>query len=198
MGEGIISGILGDEDEKPEVEAPETVGGAEAFAAAIALHASIQNPEIAKDTSAFLRGQLHLVEVQTKHLEEEHGLRMSHLRNQLREENVRRLGLRLRVGFQLFLILVATVIGVGGAVLIHDAITSRRVVIEAFATAPSLATRGVTGTVVAAGVLDEITHLQNATHTSVAAKRDLSSAWSNELRLRFLNPGSHLVRSPSC
>ena len=35
-------------------------------------------------------------------------------------------------------------------------------------------------------------------HTSVAAKRDLSSAWSNELRLRFLNPGSHLVRSPSC
>ncbi len=27
MGEGIISGILGDEDEKPEVETPESVGG---------------------------------------------------------------------------------------------------------------------------------------------------------------------------
>jgi hypothetical protein len=86
MAEGMLSGILGDEGEKPEVEAPETPTGADAFAAAIAHHASIQNPEVAKDASAFLRGQLHHVEVQTKHLEDEHGLRMAHLRNQLAEE----------------------------------------------------------------------------------------------------------------
>ncbi len=37
-------------------------------------------------------------------------------RNQLREESIRRFGLRLRVGYRLFLVLVATVIGVGDRV----------------------------------------------------------------------------------
>src|SRR5258705_10394168 len=37
-------------------------------------------------------------------------------RNQLREESIRRFGLRLRVGYRLFLVLVATVIGVGDGV----------------------------------------------------------------------------------
>ncbi len=37
-------------------------------------------------------------------------------RNQLREESIRRFGLRRRVGYRLFLVLVATVIGVGDRV----------------------------------------------------------------------------------
>jgi len=117
MVEGMLGGTRGEEEEKPEVEAPEAPAGVDAFAAAIAHHASIQNPEVAHDASAFLRGQLHHVEVQTKHLEEEHGLRIAHLRNQLAEERVRRLSLRLRVGFQLFVVLVATAIGLGLIVL---------------------------------------------------------------------------------
>src|SRR5258707_527261 len=71
MAEGLLGGILGDDDEKPEVEAPEGVSGADAFAAAIAHHASIQNPEVARDASAFLRGQLHHVKVQTRPIEED-------------------------------------------------------------------------------------------------------------------------------
>jgi hypothetical protein len=63
-----------------------------------------------RDTSLFLKRQAQLLQIQAEHLEEEHALRLAHLRNQLREENVRRFGLRLRVSFQLFLVLVATVI----------------------------------------------------------------------------------------
>jgi len=82
MAEGLIGGILGSEDEKPEVEASDTPAVADSFAAAIAHHASIQNPEVARDTSAFLRGQLRHVEVRTAHLEDEHALRLEHLRHQ--------------------------------------------------------------------------------------------------------------------
>jgi hypothetical protein len=58
MAEGLIGGILGGEDEKPEVEASDTPAVADSFVATIAHHASIQNPELVRDTSAFLRGQL--------------------------------------------------------------------------------------------------------------------------------------------
>ena len=42
MTEGMLGGILGHEDEKPEVEGPEALAGAEAFAAAVAAIASRQ------------------------------------------------------------------------------------------------------------------------------------------------------------
>src|SRR5450631_3098471 len=132
MAEGLLGGILGDDKEKPEVEAPEALASAEAFAASVAARLSASDPEVARETSSFLRDQSHLLKVQAKHLEDEHALRIAHLRNQLREENVRRFGLRLRVGFQLFIALVATVIGVGVAIILHDAVTSRQVVFDAF------------------------------------------------------------------
>jgi hypothetical protein len=37
----------------------------------------------------------HLLKIQARHLEDEHALRVAHLRNQLRGEKVRRFGLRL-------------------------------------------------------------------------------------------------------
>src|SRR5882757_1367542 len=191
MAEGMLGGILGEEDERPEVEAAETLAGADAFAAAIAHHASIQNPEVAKDTSAFLRGQLHHVEVQTNHLEEEHGLRMAHLRNQLAEENVRRLGLRLRVGFQLLLVLVATAIGAGLLVMLYDAFHSRNVIINSFEIAPGLAAPIPSGKIVAAELLDRLTQLQAATRIS-AEKRGLSNAWTNEISVEVPETGLSL------
>jgi hypothetical protein len=36
MAEGMLDGILGGEEEKPEAEAPEALAGAETFAAAVA------------------------------------------------------------------------------------------------------------------------------------------------------------------
>jgi hypothetical protein len=46
MAEGLLGGILGDEEEKPEVESAETLASAEAFAAAVAARLSASDPEV--------------------------------------------------------------------------------------------------------------------------------------------------------
>src|ERR1035441_10505760 len=120
MAEGLLGGGLGDEDEKPDVEAPDALAGAEAFAA-VAARFSASDPEVARDTSAFLKEQTDLLRVQKEHLKDEHEARLHYLRGQAREVDIRRFGLRLRVGFQLFIVLVAIVIGIGFAVMIRDA-----------------------------------------------------------------------------
>lgn len=191
MADSLLGGILGDQDQKPDVEAPDALAGAEAFASAVAAKLAGNDPEVARRTADFLIDQSQLLKVQKKHLEEEHALRLAHLRHQLHEENVRRFGMRLRVGFQLFIALVATVIGVGGAVMIRDAVTSRRVVIEPFDAPPSLAARGLTGKVIAGGVLDELNRLQAVTKSS-AAKRDISNAWASEVKLAVPETGISL------
>jgi tetratricopeptide (TPR) repeat protein len=182
MTKGLLGGILGDEDEKPEVEAPEALASAEAFACAVAAKLAGNDPGVARKTEEFLSDQSQLLKVQKKHLEDEHALRVAHLRNQLREENVRRFGLRLRVGFQFFIVLFASVIGIGLAVMIYDAIHSRSVIVDPFDAPASLAEKGLTGRVVAAGVLDRLTQLQVATRIA-AQKREISSAWTNEIAI---------------
>jgi tetratricopeptide (TPR) repeat protein len=191
MAEGLLGGILGEEDEKPAVEATETVAGADAFAAAIAAIASRQDPGVARRTEEFLGKQARLLDIQAKHLEEEHAARLHYLQGQAREVDLRRLGLRLRVGFQLFLVVVATAIGLGGAVMIRDAVTSHRVVIEPFHAPPPLAARGIDGAVVAAGLLDDLSRLQDATRSSSAA-RSLSGAWTGNIKLDVPDTGISL------
>src|ERR1017187_8823178 len=179
MAEGMLGGILGGEEEKPEVEAPEALAGAEAFAAAVAAKLSGNDPGVARKTEEFLSEQTQLLKVQKEHLKDEHSLRVAHLRNQLREENVRRFGLRLRTGFQLLIVLFATVIGVGLAVMIYDAVHSRSVVIDPFEISPVLATQSLTGRIVAAGLLDRLAQLQAATRIA-AQKREMAKASKNE------------------
>jgi len=182
MAEGLLRGSLGGEDEKSELESPDSLAGADGFAAAVAARLSASDPQVARDTSEFLKKQAQLLETQHRHLLDEHAARLRFVRGQAREVDIRRLGLRLRVGFQMFVVLVATVVGIGVAFLIHDAVTSRRVVIESFDAPSALAGRGITGKVVAAALLGELDRLQAATRSS-AAKRDLTNAWSAEVEL---------------
>ena len=182
MPEGLLRGILGDDDEKPEVEAPEALAGAEAFASAVAARLSASDPEVARKTATFLEDQSRLLQTQNKHLEDEHALRLEHLRNQLREERTRQFGARLRVAFQIFIALVATVIGAIFFVVLRDAITSRRVVIEPFDAPPGLAAKGLTGKVLATGLLDELGRLQDATRSSTAGL-GMSGAWAGNIKL---------------
>src|SRR5947209_19561206 len=99
MAEGLLGGILGEEEEKPDVEATQTLAGADAFAAAVAAKLSASDPEVAKKTAAFLDQQAHLVKVQAKHLEDEHAASLHYLQRQAREVDIRRFRLRLRVSF---------------------------------------------------------------------------------------------------
>lgn len=181
VAEGMLGGILGEEDQKPEIEASGTFAGADAFAAAVAAKLAGSDPEVARDTSVFLKQQAQILETQNQHLKEEHEARLHYLRGQAREVDIRRFGLRLRVGFQLFIALVATVIGVGVAIMIHDAVTSRRVVIEPFHTPPTLLANGIDGSVVAAGLLHEISHLQAATRSTAVRGRLAAESGDVEL-----------------
>ena len=199
MAEGMLGGMLGGEEEKPEVEAAEPLAGAEAFAAAVAAKLAGGDPGVARKTEIFLDKQAQILETQNQYLKEEHAARLHFLQGQAREVDLRRFGLRLRVGFQVFIVLVATVIGVGIAVMIHDAVTSRRVVMEPFHAPPGLAARGIDGVVVASGLLDELSHLQDATRSTFAA-RVLSGAWTGNIKLDVPETGvslgeiSHLLR----
>jgi tetratricopeptide (TPR) repeat protein len=188
MAEGLLGGILGEEDEKPDVEASETLAGADAFAAAVAARLSASDPDVARDTSTFLKKQAHLLEIQAEHLKDEHADRLHFLQGQAREVDIRRLGLRLRVGFQLVVALVATTIGLGFVVMVWDAMTSRRVVVDAFHTVPSAEMRGLDGVVVASGVLDELNRLQEATRSDVR-KLDQSTAWASQVKMEVPTTG---------
>jgi hypothetical protein len=188
MAEGMLGGILGGEGDKPEVEAPQAAAGADGFAAAVAARLSAGDPEVARDTSAFLKKQAQLLEMQRKHLEEEHAARLQYLRGQAREVDIRRFGLRLRVAFQFFIALVATVIGVGAAIMIRDAVKSRSVIIDPFDSPPALATDGVTGKVLASGLLDVLTRIQAATRSN-AEHRNLSNAWTGDIAIELPETG---------
>jgi len=147
---GVVSGILGTDGESAaESAAPEIPPPLDPTAAALAAEVAKNNPELAQEASAYFRKQSHLVEIQTEHLHEQRAVNLQLLK-------LRRFDDRLRVGLRLFVILVAIVMGVGAVLLFHDAVTSNQVVIEPFETPSSLTASGLTGKVVAAGLLGEL------------------------------------------
>lgn len=198
MEEGLLEGMLG-EPENEEAADIEAVAGAEGFAASLAVLATHQDPAVVRKTEEFLSEQAEFLRVQRKNLQTDHPLRIRHLRNQLEEDSLRRLGLSLRVGFQLFLAAGAAILGVGVVVFIHDAVTSRKVIVEAFHAPSGLAPSGIDGVVVAAGLLDQLRLLQDATF-SHDEKLDLSNAWASDVKLEVPETGlsvgelSHLIK----
>jgi len=191
MAEGILGGILGDENEKPEVEATETRASADAFAAAVAARLSAIDPEVARDTSAFLKEQTQLLRVQKEHLKDEHAARLHSLRGQAREVDIRRLGLHLRVGFQLFLAILATVIGIGAVIVLRDAFTERGLVVEAFSVPPDLARDGLTGEVVAMRFVDKLQAMQAETSSERPAD-SYQYNWGSNVKVEIPETGLSL------
>jgi tetratricopeptide (TPR) repeat protein len=66
--------------------------------------------------------------------------------------------------------------------MVYDAVSARSVVVESFGVPPALTARGLSGNVVAGGLLDDLTRLQAATRSS-AAKRHLSNAWTGDIKV---------------
>src|SRR5271155_3369972 len=121
---GGVTEILGAGNE-PAAEGSVAEPPLDPAAAALAAEVAKSDPELAHEASAYFRRQSDLVEIQTEHLHEQRAVNLQLLK-------LRRFGERLRVGLQLFVILVATVIGIAGAILIRDAVNSRSVVVEPF------------------------------------------------------------------
>ena len=184
MAEGLLGGVVGGEKEKDGPErGAEAPAGAEAFAAAIAAIASRQDPGVARKTETFLDKQSRLLDIQAHHLEDEHELRISQMRHQ-------RLSLRLRIAFQVLAALIASVVGLGLAWMLHDAFTSHNVVVEPFDSPPAAVARGLTANVVAGQFLNELTRMQAATGSG--PRRVVTSAWSGEIKLAIPETGLSL------
>lgn len=193
MTEGLLGGVLGNEDEKPETEAPGTLAGADAFAAAVAARLSASDPEVARDTSVFLKKQAQLLETQNEHLKDEHALRLEHLAHQRQLLRGQRISQAIRISFQILIALLVLAVALGIAAMLHRAFTSHEVVIDTFDAPAGLAARGVTGSVVAGDVLDALTGLQNdTTGTAATFERNLSNAWSSQLRVEVPDTGISL------
>jgi tetratricopeptide (TPR) repeat protein len=189
--EGLLGGILGGEEEKAEADATAARASAEAFAAAVAADQAKQDPGVARATERFLDRQASLLKAQEDELSEQRALRLSHLKSQSREGKLRRFGQRIRNGMQVFTALLFTVVGVGLCVMVYDAFTARSVVVEPFDTPPALLARGLSGKVVAGGLLDELSRLQTATR-SASAKRQLSNAWTGDIKVEVPETGLSL------
>jgi len=189
VADGLLGGLLGTEDQDPEIEsAADSLIAAEAFAAAVAADQAKRDATVADATAHFLRAQSLLLQIQARHLEDEHGLRLSQLRGQARDGVLRRLGQRLRIGIQAATALALAVVGVGLAVMLADAFSSRSVVVDVFKAPSALAGRGVTGDVVASGVLDALQKLQAATH-SASKTLDSKNAWASDVKIEVPETG---------
>jgi tetratricopeptide (TPR) repeat protein len=191
MAEGLLERLFGGEQEATEAEAGEGLVSAEAFAAAIAEEEAKRDPDVARAAAQFLRDQSTLLRSQTEEMEDHRALRLSNLRGQSLEGRLRRFGQRIRNGVQVVTALVVALAGWGLCVMIYGAFTTNSVVVEAFDTPPALLARGLSGKVVAGGLLDELTRLQAATRSS-AAKRHLSNAWTNEIKVEVPETGMAL------
>jgi hypothetical protein len=85
MAEGLLDGILRDDEEALAVKAPEALAGHEAFAAVIADHASSKNPEVARQLAALLGKRAQLLEMHAEHVKYQHRLRLEYTCKKLRE-----------------------------------------------------------------------------------------------------------------
>ena len=189
MAEGVFEGLLGGEDETSGGEiAPGANVGGEAFAAALAADHAKHDPAVARAAKRFLDRQAKLIDAQTEELVEQRPLRLRHLKSQSREGELRRFGLRLRNGLQVGFGLIVAAVAMGVVVMVFDAFNTQAVVVEPFDAPPALAARGLTGKVVAGGVLDVLTRLQSATRASSSA-RQLASAWTGDIKVEVPETG---------
>jgi tetratricopeptide (TPR) repeat protein len=182
MAKGLLGGLLGGDG--PANEDHEAASGdarSEGLALAAAMDLSRSDPEVARKTAAFMDAHTRLLLRQEAQL-------AAGQRHHAHEGRMRRIDLHIRLGLQVLAVIIATAIGLGIALMIHDAFAARSVIVEAFDAPPALAARGLSGKVVAGALLDELTRLQIATRTD-AAKRNLTNAWTSDIKVEVPQTG---------
>lgn len=182
--EARLGGLLGNEEGGEEAGAESPAAPLDPHAAALAMGAARADPALASRAATYFETQSRLVAIQTEHLHEQREVALSHLK-------LKRTAERLRVAAQLFIALIATLVAAYILVMVHDAFTSRAVIVDPFDAPPALAAGGLSGKVIAGGVLDELTRLQLATQSS-AAKRGLQNSWGADLRVELPETGLSL------
>jgi tetratricopeptide (TPR) repeat protein len=167
---------VSEETEGQDTGAEAVAGGVDAAAMALALNAADNDPSIAEDAKAYLRNQSSLIDIQKHHLHEQ--LKQLHLG--IWEK---RLGVLLR--------LATLVVGLGFAagfgIMVWDAAHSRGLLIEPFSVPPDMASRGLTGEVVAAQLLDKLAIL--GTSESSRSTQSYANNWGNDIKVEIPETG---------
>ncbi len=97
----------------------------------------------------------------------------------------------LRIVAQAAFIVVGIGVASGVVAMWWSAISSNAVVVNAFASPASLADSGLTGTVVASKVLNELLKIQDGTKFA-AARRQVKDAWSSSIEVKLPESGISL------
>ena len=190
MGTGVaesggMSGLLDTDSESPaEGTIPEAPTPLDPTAAALAAEAAKSNPELAEKASAYFVKQSRLVEIQTEHLHEQRAVSLQLLK-------LKRFDERLRVALRLFVILAATVVGIGALIMIRDAIADHGLVVEAFSVPPDMVRDGLTGEVVATRFLDKLQAMQAATASDRPAD-SYQYNWGSDIKVEIPETGLSL------
>ncbi len=191
MAGGLLGGFL-QEDEDPEAGNNASPAQSQVsdpgIAMSMALDLSKDDPEVARKTAAFIQSQTDLLRMQQAQFGEELRLRLRHLHGQSHEGRLRRLSQRIRLGTQVFTLVFTGLVALAVGVMVRDAMSAHAVIVDPFDAPPALAARGFSGTVIAGGLLDELTRLQMATRSS-AEKRNLVSAWTAEIKVQVPGTG---------
>jgi tetratricopeptide (TPR) repeat protein len=184
---GMIDKLLGN-DEFEELEIPEAaqlVLTADTVATIVAMDTARFNSNLSLRAADYLDRQGVLTSLAIKHFDEERRLAI---------KAAKRKGIsdRMRIASQLFLAFIPLFIVAGVAFLIYGAVTSHTVIVDAFQSPSALTPTGVTGRVVAAGILDELQKLQAATRTVSGSQLATKSAWSSEVKIEIPDTGVSL------
>jgi tetratricopeptide (TPR) repeat protein len=186
--ENLLGGVVGREEAEEPDEAGLELGPLDPLAAALAAQGIKDGAGLPPEAADYFRKQSLFVEVQTEHLTEQRRLLLRRLQVQLSHLHLKRYIDLARAGAQTFIMLIAAFVAFGLALMLHDAFTSRSVIVEPFDTPPALAPRGVTGKVLASALLDRLSRLQAAAR-GTTAKRDIASAWNNDIKVEAPGTG---------
>jgi hypothetical protein len=190
MGAGVaesggISGLLGSDSESPgEGTISEIPIPLDPTAAALAAEAAKSNDDLADKASAYFVKQSRLVEIQTEHLHEQRAVNLQLLK-------LKRFDERLRVALRLFVILGATVIGIGALIMVRDAISDHGLVVESFSVPPDMVRDGLTGEVVANRFLDKLQAMQAATESD-RPSNSYQYNWGSDIKVEIPETGLDL------
>ncbi len=192
MAEGVLGGFLGsDDDASAEAPAREATGRearSDFLALSVATDLARGDPEVARHTAWFMQAQAAIAKLEAEQAPKELALRLHHLQSQCIEAQLRRAGQRIRLAMQVFAALVASVVAFGFLSMLYAALTSHAVIVDAFRAPAALAGQGLTGDVVASGILDTLQKLQDETRTE-SKGLETHGAWSSDIKLEVPETG---------
>jgi tetratricopeptide (TPR) repeat protein len=169
-------------EDAPEISSSTAGALQETGLSALTLAVARKRPKGGHDRlDEVLEKQAAYLDTQLEHMHEQRELQLSRLR-------WGRFSDRMRSGMQVMTTLVGLAIAVGIMFALWDAIHADSVVVDTFHSPPALAAKGLDGTVVASGVLDEMDRIQAETR-SARAKRGVKDAWSSDIKVEVPETG---------